>query len=103
VFAPFGLQRRMLLGLFFPMAGLAETGAVRWPGRAWKKALAYVIFVLPSNLVVMAATLGGALAREPELVMTSREGRVRLDCRSRRRVSLVLAGGRSNRLRRTPT
>jgi hypothetical protein len=76
VFAPIGLQRRMLLGLFFPMAGLAGVtlAALAAAGR-WKKGLAYLLFVfcLPSNLFVMAATLGGALAREPELVMTSSE------------------------------
>jgi hypothetical protein len=65
VFAPIGLQRRMLLGLFFPMAGLAGVtlAALAAAGR-WKKGLAYLLFVfcLPSNIFVMAATLGGALA-----------------------------------------
>ena len=76
VFVPFGLQRRMLLGIFFPMAALAglvfSRLALGGRGQRW---LAYLLFVLclPSNLVILAATLGGALAQEPELVMGSAE------------------------------
>jgi hypothetical protein len=76
VFAPFGLQRRMLLGIFFPMAALAGL-VFAWLVSAgkWRRWLAYFLFVLclPSNLVVITATLGGALAQEPEVVMSSAE------------------------------
>jgi hypothetical protein len=76
VFAPFGLQRRMLLGVFFPMAGLAglALGALAAGGRG-RRLLAVFLFMLclPSNLVVMTATLGGALTQEPELVLTAAE------------------------------
>src|SRR3990172_3166091 len=76
VFVPFGLQRRMLLGMFFPMAALAGLGlAELFAGGRWRRWLAYLLFALclPSNLVVLTATLGGALAQEPELVMSSAE------------------------------
>jgi len=76
VFVPFGLQRRMLLGMFFPMAALAGLVFAELVARGrWRRWLAYLLFVLclPSNLVVVTATLGGALAREPELVMGSVE------------------------------
>jgi hypothetical protein len=76
VFVPFGLQRRMLLGIFFPMAALAGL-VFAWLVSAgkWRRWLAYFLFVLclPSNLVVLTATLGGALAQEPEVVMRSSE------------------------------
>jgi len=76
VFAPFGLQRRMLLGMFFPTAGLAGlVFADLVAGGGWRRLLATLLFVLclPSNLVVLTATLSGALTQEPELVMGSAE------------------------------
>lgn len=97
VFLPFGLQRRMLLGLFFPMAGLAGLAlsalASAGPDR---KALALVLFVLclPTNVVVVAATLGGALGQEPEVVMTSAErGAYAWIAGNVPEGSLILAGG----------
>jgi hypothetical protein len=78
VFAPFSLQRRMLLGLFFPMAALSgQVLAEMAAGGRARRWLAYGIFVLciPSNLVVVAASLGGALRQEPEVVLTIAETR----------------------------
>jgi hypothetical protein len=75
-FLPFGLQRRMLLGIFFPMAALAGLVLSNLAAaRGWRRGLAVALFVLclPSNLVIIAATLGGAISREPELVMDSAE------------------------------
>ena len=79
VFAPVALQRRMLLGVFFPMAALAGLALEaltrsRVPGRRW---LPYLLFALclPTNVVVLAATLSGALRQEPELVLTESERR----------------------------
>jgi len=75
-FAPIGLQRRMLLGIFFPIAGLAALVltdlASQGNARRWA---AYALFVLclPSDFVVLAATLGAALTQQPDLVMTAGE------------------------------
>jgi hypothetical protein len=76
VFAPLSLQRRMLLGLFFPIAALSgQVLAELAAGRRARRWLAYGIFVLciPSNLVVATASLGGALRQEPEVVLSVAE------------------------------
>jgi hypothetical protein len=56
------------------LAGLAleAIGSSKLPGRRW---LPYLLFALclPTNIVVVAATLGGALRQEPELVLTESE------------------------------
>jgi hypothetical protein len=76
VFVPFGLQRRMLLGLFFPMAALSGLALARLAGGAGaRRWLAYLLFMLclPSNLVLLTATIGGAVTRQPEVVMSDSE------------------------------
>lgn len=76
VFVPFGLQRRMLLGVFFPMAALAGIAltALAAGGRSRKWLATFlIVFCLPSNIIVLAATLGGALRQEPEIVITTGE------------------------------
>jgi hypothetical protein len=75
-FVPFGLQRRMLLGVFFPMAALAGMTLARLAGAAGARSwLAYILFMLclPSNLVLLTATIGGALTQQPEVVMRDSE------------------------------
>ena len=77
VFAPIALQRRMLLGLFFPMAALAGLGleALGRSARPIARLSPYFLFALclPTNLVVAVVTLGGALRQEPDLVLTRSE------------------------------
>jgi hypothetical protein len=76
LYAPFGLQRRLSLGLFFPLAALAALG-LRTLGlrpRAERAVLAAVLILsVPSHLVVMASGLSGVRRGEPALVMTSGE------------------------------
>jgi hypothetical protein len=77
VFAPIALQRRMLLGVFFPMAALAGLvlESLGKSERAIRRWSSYVLFALclPTNILVAGITLGGALRQEPELVLTRSE------------------------------
>jgi len=74
VFAPVPLQRRLLLGVFFPMAALAgvSLATIRKPRLA---SAALLALCLPTNAIVVAATLGGALRGEPDVVLTTAESR----------------------------
>jgi hypothetical protein len=67
----------MLLGVFFPMAGLAALAfeALRKSVRPLRRLAAYALFAfcLPTNFLVAAITLGGALRQQPELVLTQSE------------------------------
>jgi hypothetical protein len=93
----------MLLGVFFPMAALAGVTlaglAGGTPRRRW---LAYILFILclPSNLVMMTATLGGALTQQPEVILTEAElAAYRWASNEIAPGSLILAGAASgNRL-----
>lgn len=77
VFAPIDLQRRLLLGLFFPVAALAGIALERLAqhARSGARALAYVVFALclPTNLILVTAALGAALRQEPEIVLSRSE------------------------------
>jgi hypothetical protein len=79
LYAPFGLQRRLSLGLWFPICALAVHGLCRWVWPrlqpAWRPVLAVVLalLVLPSNLLVYAATLGAIAARDPAIFWTAGE------------------------------
>ena len=76
LFVPIGLQRRMLLGIFFPMAALAAiTLAHLAEGRPASRWLAYILFVLclPTNFLVITATMGGALTQQPDVVLSESE------------------------------
>ena len=76
LYAPFGLQRRMALGLFFPLAALAGAGVegLLERGRA-ARMLAILAFALalPSNLLVVGAGLAAAARGDPLLVLESGE------------------------------
>lgn len=75
VYLPFSLQRRMLLGLYFPLATLAGLG-VAWigeRGRRWSGVLALALALsLPSNLIVAAA--GVAATAHADANVTVRAG-----------------------------
>jgi hypothetical protein len=70
LYAPFGLQRRLVLGLYLPLAVLAGMGVsalARW--RRWLPT-AVILLTLPSHLVVVGAGLAAALTQDPRLVLT---------------------------------
>ena len=71
LYAPFSLQRRLTLGLFFPLAGLAALGLERLVrSRAWLRIVFVVVLILsvPSNLIVVSAGLSGVRIGEPAVV-----------------------------------
>ncbi len=76
LYAPLALQRRLSLGLFVPLAALAAIGlSIAARRGAWRRPLATLVLasVIPTNLIVIAAGLGGVLRAEPLLVQSNDE------------------------------
>jgi hypothetical protein len=76
LYAPLALQRRLSLGLFVPLAALAAIGLSAAARRGtWRRPLATLVLAsaIPSNLIVIAAGLGGVLRAEPALVQSEDE------------------------------
>ena len=74
LYAPLALQRRLALGVYVPLAALAALGAAGLTGRRGRL-MAFVIFVsaVPSNLLVIAAGIGGVARGESLLVQSEAE------------------------------
>lgn len=70
LYAPFGLQRRLVLGLYLPLAVLAGMGVSALARRRKWLPTAVLLLTLPSHLVVVGAGLAGALTQDPKLVLT---------------------------------
>lgn len=70
LYAPFPLQRRLSLGLYFPLAALAVLGmaAVFKPARLRIAVLAVIILSLPSSILLAGAGIYGVQCGEPEVV-----------------------------------
>jgi hypothetical protein len=79
LYIPFSLQRRFMLGLYIPMAGLAvvgiETFRQRFAGRFKRLFLAALLLSLPSNLVVLAAGAFGVTSHAADIFLTADEDR----------------------------
>lgn len=79
LYLPFGTQRRLMLGLLVPVAGLAALGigrlASRKPGRAWLWAALALILSLPTALLVLLAGLHGVQTRDGMLYLQASEYR----------------------------
>jgi hypothetical protein len=76
LYAPFGLQRRLTLGLFFPLAAMAAYSLESWMGeRGLNRIVLILIFVLsvPSNLVVMGAGLSEVSQKQSTLLHSTSE------------------------------
>jgi hypothetical protein len=76
LYAPFGLQRRLALGLFFPLAALAARTVVGLAGGRLhlRGVLAIALVVsIPSNLVVVGAGLTGVQRSDPTLILSAGE------------------------------
>jgi len=73
LYAPFGLQRRLVLGVFFPLAALAAYGVTYFTRRRRWIPAAALLLTFPSHLVVLGAGLSAALTQNTVLVMTEDE------------------------------
>lgn len=77
VYVPFNLQRRMLMGYYIPVAGLAiyALGRAFAQRRAWfrRLALGLLALSLPTNLVLLAAAWHGVQTRDPQLYLSRGE------------------------------
>jgi hypothetical protein len=79
LYAPFALQRRLSLGLWLPVSALAIIGLqdLVWPRLkpAWRSLLigGLAVAVLPSNLLLYAATLNAVARRDPAIFWTADE------------------------------
>lgn len=76
LYMPVALQRRMVFGLFFPLAVLAAIGMVRLWGKSNRFGLALaavIVLIIPSNLVVMAAGIASAQEEPSPLLMSADE------------------------------
>jgi hypothetical protein len=76
IYLPFGLQRRFMLGLYIPLAGLSALGleyisTERKPYRFWASLL--FVLVIPTNLVVVLAGVHGISTRDEKLFITRAE------------------------------
>jgi len=77
LYAPLALQRRLSLGLFVALAGLAALGltALARRGVSWRiVATLALASAIPSNLLVIAAGLGGVARGDPLQVQAMDEG-----------------------------
>ena len=83
LYLPFGLQRRFMMGLYIPLAGLAAMGIDRLvhdraAGAIHRRRYLFVVFLLfmlavPTNLVVLLAARHGAQTHDPNLYLSSGE------------------------------
>ena len=75
LYSPLALQRRLSLGLFVPLAALAALGLAAVKRRAWHRTLMILALAsaIPSNLIVVAAGLGGVARAEPLMVQSDEE------------------------------
>ncbi len=78
IYAPLGLQRRFLMGLYVPLVGLASYGleslAARFSRRLARRVAAIALgLALPSTLLILLVGLFGAQTRDPALYLTQSE------------------------------
>jgi hypothetical protein len=77
IYLPFGLQRRLILGLYIPLAGLAALGidalASNLGERVRLVITATFLLALPTNLLILLAALHGIQTHDPLLYLTQGE------------------------------
>lgn len=77
LYAPFGLQRRFMMGLYIPLVGLAMLGLLSLAARIQKRMsflfLVVLLLALPTNLLVLLAAQHGAQTHDPQIYLTRGE------------------------------
>jgi hypothetical protein len=76
LYAPLALQRRLMMGWFFPLAALATPLLAQWiwkASRPWTRIVAAFALLIPSHVLLMAALTGGIARHEPALFLTRDE------------------------------
>jgi hypothetical protein len=76
LYAPFPLQRRLSLGVFFPLAGLAALGFRSLFGRTRRSRTALIILLLlslPSNILVVTTGVASIEQKQPLMVLSRSE------------------------------
>jgi hypothetical protein len=71
LYMPLNFQRRLTLGLFFPLAGLATLGLERIAGERAKIRAALILLLIlsvPSNLIVIGAGISGVQRQDPSVI-----------------------------------
>lgn len=76
LYAPFPLQRRLSLAVFFPLAGLAALGFQSLCGKRRRSKTALIILLLlsaPSNILVVLTGMASVEQQQPLMVLTRSE------------------------------
>jgi hypothetical protein len=76
LYAPFGLQRRLSMGLYFPLAIIAVLTLEKFIENKTKLKFAFLIlliFSIPSNLVVMGSGIAGVMKMDDRVVLGQNE------------------------------
>ena len=76
LYIPWGLQRRFMMGIYIPLSTLAAFGL----GKIAKSARVYsllsvilIMFIIPTNIIVLLASLQGAAKHDKQLYLTKAE------------------------------
>jgi hypothetical protein len=77
IYLPFGLQRRFMTGLYIPIVGLAAVG-IQYIFRRWQKwgrlcAAATIILSLPTNLLILFASIKAVQTFDSNIFLTRNE------------------------------
>lgn len=77
LYAPFGLQRRFMMGIYVPITGLAVIGLMSLAAQMQKRMsflfLVVLLLALPTNLLVLLAARHGAQTHDPQIYLTRGE------------------------------
>ena len=77
LYLPFGLQRRFMMGLYIPLAGLAIIGieqlVSRWPRYRFSIFVLLFFLSIPTNIFVLMAARHGAQVHDPMLYLSTDE------------------------------
>jgi len=80
VYFPFSLQRRFMMGIYIPIAGLAAYGFDQVLGRNQRSRRLWITFLIAlsvlTNVVVILAGIGASASQDPKIYLTKGEKQV---------------------------